>query len=112
MPFNMNKQRGAHMAGKSLDDYMKDDRREEAPAEPAQSEGGSHIHHFAIHSHDGGHEVHITHPDGQHEHHHHEAGDSEGIAAHIHQHLGGHGQDHGGSSGAGEENEHGYGSGV
>lgn len=45
--------------------------------------------HVAIHSHAGGHHVHITHPDGTTEHHHHELGDADGIAQHIHTHFGG-----------------------
>jgi len=44
-----------------------------------------HIH---IHSHEGGHTVHIMHHDGTHEKHEHEHGDAEGIAAHIHTHIG------------------------
>jgi len=44
-----------------------------------------HIH---IHSHDKGHTVHIMHHDGTHEKHEHAPGDVDGIAAHLHEHLG------------------------
>lgn len=68
----MNPQRGKHMEGGEHEEH-----------------GGHAKHpHFAIHSHAHGHVVHITHPDGHHEHHEHALGDAEGIAAHIHQHIG------------------------
>jgi hypothetical protein len=73
MSFQMNKQRGRHMSGGS---------------DQGNSGGGAKHPHFAIHSHAGGHEVHITHPSGEVEHHHHELGDDEGIAGHIHAHIG------------------------
>lgn len=75
----MNKQRGRHMGGGE----------EEHQGGEDQHQGGGAKHpHFAIHSHAGGHEVHITHPSGEVEHHHHELGDDEGIAGHIHAHIG------------------------
>lgn len=87
MPHFMNPQRGRHMSGEAGDG----------------SEGGHEGHaqkpHISIHSHPHGHTVHIMHHDGKHEKHEHAHGDTEGIAAHIHQHLGDGGQDHGYSSG-------------
>lgn len=66
-----------------------------------------------IHSHDQGHTVHIMHANGKSEKSEHEHGDAEGIAAHIHSHIGGKiGQDHGGSAGDEMEDEHGFGPGV
>jgi hypothetical protein len=44
--------------------------------------------HIFIHSHSKGHTVHIHHADGGHEKHEHSHGDADGIAEHIHQHLG------------------------
>ena len=64
---------------------------EQVKTSPTKHKGGAgHAKHphISIHSHAGGHEVHITHPDGQVEHHHHELGDAEGIARHIHEHMG------------------------
>lgn len=97
----MNKSHGMHMGAKP----------EAQPADDMHQESGQHetpqIH---IHSHDEGHTVHIMHSNGQHEKHEHEHGDAEGIASHIHQHIGGkEGQDHGGSSGEEMENEESYG---
>lgn len=67
----MNRQRGRHMSG--------------GEEHHGGGEAKPQIH---IHSHENGHTVHIMHPDGQHEKHEHEDGDSEGMAAHIHEHLG------------------------
>jgi len=61
----------------------------EAGGSPTHGKGGGSHPHIAVHSHSAGHTVHITHPDGRHESHDHAAGDAEGIAAHIHQHIGG-----------------------
>jgi hypothetical protein len=95
----MNKQHEAHMQGKSED---KDGASKESGSNEAPS-----IH---VHSHAKGHTVHILHPDGQHEQHEHEPGDADGIAQHIHEHIGGEvGQDHGFSSGDDMENEYGDG---
>lgn len=96
----MNPQHGAHMRG-------------EAPSGDVEEKSGQHHPpHISIHSHAKGHTVHIMHHDGRHEKHEHARGDVEGIAAHIHKHLGGHGQDHGYSAGAAEEDEFGAGPGV
>jgi hypothetical protein len=92
MAYQMNKQREAHMSGK------------EGEGEGRHKKGG-HPHIF-IHSHAGGHTVHIMHPDGRHEKHEHPHGDAEGIAQHVHTHLGagGHsGQDHGVGDASGDE---------
>lgn len=78
----MNRQRGRHMSG-------------------GQEQGGGNQAkkpQITIHSHSAGHTVHIMHPDGQHEQHEHEDGDSHGIAEHIHEHLG-----NGGADGHGEQ---------
>ena len=92
----MNPQVGRHMSGSDGDEH-----------------GGSSHPHIFIHSHSKGHTVHIHHPDGRHEKHEHSAGDAEGLASHIHTHIGGGvGQDHGYSSGEGMEDELGSGSGV
>jgi len=88
----MNRQRGRHMSGES--------EHEDGGAQN-QGQGAKHPH-IAIHSHSQGHTVHITHPDGQHESHDHEAGDAEGIAAHIHQHIGRDGEQR---PGEGEEDQ-------
>jgi hypothetical protein len=93
----MNPQRGKHMEAGDV----------------SEESGQHHVPHIHIHPHhdeSGKHvktHVHIMHHDGKHEMHEHEPGDSEGIAAHVHQHFGGHhmggaGQSHGvgdGSSG-------------
>jgi hypothetical protein len=69
----MNKQRERHMAGGE-----------------EQHGGQEHaLPHIFVHSHSKGHTVHIHHADGGHEKHEHSHGDAEGIAAHIHEHLGG-----------------------
>ena len=68
----MNPQRQAHLSGGAQN----------------QGQGAKHPH-ILIHSHSGGHTVHILHHDGRHEKHEHELGDAEGIAQHIHQHIGG-----------------------
>ncbi len=98
----MNPQMGKHMQGQDADE-----------AEDVESESGQHkapsIH---IHSHSKGHTVHVMHHDGAHTKHEHGHGDVEGIAAHIHKHLGGAGQDHGIGDGSGEEDELGAGPGV
>ena len=78
----MNPHHGRHMSGK-----------EETPPEPkGGKKGGSQGHggkpHIHIHSHSAGHTVHVMHSDGRHESHEHPAGDTEGIASHIHENLG------------------------
>lgn len=88
MAFGMNPQRAKHMGQEHGGGH-------EAPAEGKHEGGGSHPHIF-IHSHAKGHTVHIHHPSGEHEMHEHPKGDSEGIASHIHEHIGGEpSQDHG-----------------
>lgn len=83
----MNKQHGQHMAG----------------GEDGKEKGGKSKHpSIHIHSHAKGHTVHIMHPDGAHEKHEHGKGDADGIAEHIHNHLGSGGQDHGVGDGAGD----------
>ena len=88
--------------GRHLEGAAKEGRSENLPP---------HIH---VHPHSKGVTVHIMHHDGQHEKHEHEHGDAEGITSHIYDHHSGTGvgQDHGFSSGATEEDEMGYGSGV
>jgi len=68
----MNRQRGRHMGGGNSEEHH----------------GGEAKPQIHIHSHSSGHTVPIMHPDGQHEKHEHEDGDAEGMAAHIHEHLG------------------------
>jgi hypothetical protein len=96
----MNKQHGAHMTGKPVGEESGDVHEES---------GQHHAPQIHIHSHAKGHTVHIMHHDGRHEKHEHEHGDSEGMAEHLHTHLG---QDHGFSSGEAEEDELGSGPGV
>lgn len=101
----MNKAHGEHMTGK------KEAPAHEAPADQGGEEHGSgdapSIH---IHSHGKGTTVHIMHADGRHEAHEHGKGDADGVASHVHTHIGGEpGQDHGGSSGSDMENEYGLG---
>lgn len=81
----MNKQRERHMSG----------------GEEGKGGGGGAKPSIHIHSHSKGHTVHIMHSNGMHEKHEHAHGDAEGIAQHVHTHLGesGGGQDHGFSSG-------------
>jgi hypothetical protein len=71
----MNRQRGRHMGGDKEAGGALDESKSEKPD-------------INIKSHANGHTVHIMHPDGRHEQHPHDAGDVEGIAAHIHEHLG------------------------
>ena len=60
-----------------------------AKGEAKKRAGNDHLPpHIHIHSHSGGHTVHIMHHDGTHEKHEHPHGDHEGIAQHIHTHLG------------------------
>lgn len=97
----MNKQHGKHMG-----------HDEAAPAAEHgehHAAGAEHKPSIHIHSHAKGHTVHIMHKDGAHEKHEHEHGDTEGIKAHIDEHLG---QDHGYSSDGLEEDEFGAGPGV
>ena len=104
----MNKQRGAHMGHKEepVTSHHGSDK------EPNQDHGGE-APDIMIKSHAKGHTVTIMHHDGRSESHEHSKGDTEGIKAHIDQHIGGApGQDHGGSSGSNEEDEYGLGSGV
>jgi hypothetical protein len=107
MAYNMNPQRGAHMqAGQESGDVEQESGQHHAP----------HIHFHPHHDEQGNHThttVHVMHHDGTHTKHDHAAGDTEGMAAHIHKHMGGaEGQDHGYSSGEEMENETGYGPGV
>ncbi len=74
----MNKQHGEHM-------------KQGASEHHGEGGGKPSIH---IHSHSAGHTVHIMHPDGRHEQHEHEHGDAEGIAQHVHEHLGAGGEEH------------------
>lgn len=82
----MNPQHGAHFGAGSIGH----EGRDKQSAGDVKDESGQHkapsIH---IHSHSKGHTVHIMHHNGQHEQHEHSHGDAEGIAGHIHQHLGG-----------------------
>ncbi len=86
MAYNMNPARGKHLAATA-----------EGHSEVVAGHSSPSIH---IHSHDKGHTVHILHKDGTHEAHEHEHGDADGIAEHIHEHLG-----KGGSIGGHEEAE-------
>lgn len=102
----MNKAHGEHMTGK----------KEAPPAEhdaqngPQDHGGGGESPDLFIKSHAKGTTVHIMHSDGRHEAHEHGKGDAEGVASHIHEHIGGEpGQDHGGSSGHDMEDEYGLG---
>lgn len=107
MAYGMNPQRAKHMG--------QEHSGHEAPKEPPaehETHGGAEHHapSIHIHSHAKGHTVHIMHPSGAHEQHEHASGDAEGIASHIHEHIGGEpGQDHGGSSGNDMEDEYGLG---
>jgi hypothetical protein len=69
----MNPQRGRHMQGGKSEEH---------------GEHGGKPHMF-IHSHSTGHTVHVFHNDGSHEAHEHPHGDTEGMAEHIHNELGG-----------------------
>ena len=96
--FFMNKQHEAHLRGT-------------APATPhkgasdVQEETGQHTPpHIHVHPHSKGVTVHVMHHDGRHEKHEHGHGDMEGIAAHIHQHLGATG-----NTGGEEQGEEDYG---
>jgi hypothetical protein len=101
----MNKAHGAHMTGKP--------QSAEPSGDVHQESGEHHAPSIHIHSHSAGHTVHIMHKDGRHTKTEHQSGDTEGIKAHIEQHLGSpEGNDHGGSSEEEMENEHGYGPGV
>lgn len=91
----MNKRHGEHMEG-----------HEEAP-EPKGKEkgkGGKHHPSIHIHSHSGGHTVHVMHGDGRHEMHEHQSGDAEGVAQHVHDNLGGQ-PSAGGGAGEGDGTE-------
>ena len=107
----MNPAHGAHMGQKAHD----------VPAKEAgdvhASSGQHHMPSIHIHSHAQGHTVHIMHPDGKHEKFEHEAGDSDGMAEHLHNHLSlnagnNEGQGHGVKDGMAMEDEEGYGPGV
>lgn len=73
MAFGMNPQRARHMSG----------------GEEEHQGGNEHKPHIHIHSHQGGHTVHVMHHDGTHEKFEHGHGDAEGMAEHIHHYLGG-----------------------
>jgi hypothetical protein len=99
----MNPARQKHMESRSSEKPARSEAHKGSGAEHASASHHPSIH---IHSHDKGHTVHIMHPSGEHEKHEHEAGDAEGIKAHVDEHIGGiEGQDHGFSSGEEMENE-------
>src|SRR5438270_12303906 len=83
MTFHMNPQRGQHMGG------------EEHGGSSGEHGGGNEHEHggklpdIHIKSHSAGHTVHIMHQDGRHESHEHAHGDTEGMAEHVHNYLGG-----------------------
>lgn len=86
----MNPTFGKHMSGgKSGPPEHGDHNQPDKGTEPSGAHGMPSIH---IHTHAKGHTVHIMHHNGQHTKHEHAHGDAEGIAAHIHQHLGGGGE--------------------
>ena len=82
MAYAMNKSYQAMMEG-----AKPADQQDEGPEAHAEEGKRSHPHIF-IHSHSKGHTVHVHHHDGTHEKHEHSHGDADGIAAHIHEHLG------------------------
>jgi hypothetical protein len=82
--YSMNKQHQAHMSGKSPEHGS-----EGSKGGHLEDKSGEHRHpNIHIHSHSKGHTVHVMHSNGQHEQTEHEAGDAEGIANVVHQHIG------------------------
>lgn len=75
MVFGMNPQRSRHMGG------------EEHGEHGGGGQGAKPS--IFIHSHSGGHTVHVFHHDGSHEAHEHSSGDTESMAEHVHNYLGG-----------------------
>lgn len=88
----MNKARGRHMSGEAMGGEQRPENEHHAGALPD-------IH---IKSHANGHTVHIMHQDGRHEPFEHEHGDTDGIKAHIDEHLGHGSHEEGGEPGMGE----------
>ena len=89
MPHGFMNPKYAELMGSS-----KENTNEQGPGKAAGKEAGKravsdHLPpHIVIHSHAGGHTVHILHHSGQHEMHEHPRGDVEGLASHVHDHLG------------------------
>ena len=103
---------GRHFMNPSMGKHMGSPAGEKA-GDVDEKSGQHHPPQIHIHSHSKGHTVHVMHASGKHEKFEHEHGDSEGVAGHIHEHLGGSvGQDHGFSSGDEMEDELGAGPGV
>jgi hypothetical protein len=80
----------AELMGHGDENTQRQSEGSKAKHEEHQRKGYQHLPpHMSIHTHAAGHEVHITHGDGTHEHHHHELNDSEGLKAHIDRHFSG-----------------------
>ena len=82
--YSMNKQHESHL-NKGLGHKGKHGSGAGDVEEKSGQHRAPHIH---IHSHSKGHTVHVMHSDGGHDQHEHAPGDAEGIAEHIHNHIG------------------------